>query len=97
MNGKAVDTMTVIKSICSGIGALSAVLLCVGVLWSEMGDMDNEKLDKEVFMAYRDSHEEQTGEYRRENNDAHDRIEDVVYTIQSDVAEIKAILKERDK
>jgi hypothetical protein len=50
---KGLDTMTVIKSICSGVGALSAVLLCASVLWSEMGDLDDEKLDKEVFVGYK--------------------------------------------
>ena len=53
MAGKGIDTMTIIKSICSGVGALSAVLLCASVLWSEMGDLDNEKLDKEVFVEYK--------------------------------------------
>jgi hypothetical protein len=53
MSGKGLDTMTVIKSICSGVGALSAVLLCASVLWSEMSDLDDEKLDKEVFIDYK--------------------------------------------
>jgi hypothetical protein len=53
MAGKGIDAMTIIKSICSGVGALSAVLLCASVLWSEMGDLDDDKLDKEVFIDYK--------------------------------------------
>jgi hypothetical protein len=65
MAGKGIDTMTIIKSICSGVGALSAVLLCASVLWSEMGDLDDGKLDKEVFVEYK----KDTRQYLVENNE----------------------------
>ena len=94
---KGLDTMTVIKSICSGVGALSAVLLCASVLWSEMGDLDAEKLDEKVFTQYREEHSEQTETYRIENNESHVKIADVVGEIQGDVREIKTILERMEK
>jgi hypothetical protein len=87
---KGIDTMTVIKSICSGVGALSAVLLCASVLWSEMGDLDDEKLDNKQFDQYVKAENESDKLYREANAKVQDRIFEALETVQTDV---KLILK----
>ena len=85
MSGKGIDTMTIIKSICSGVGALSAVLLCASVLWSEMSDLDDEKLDKGQFEQYVEAEKESDRVYREANAIAQERIFKAIDVIQTDV------------
>jgi hypothetical protein len=85
MAGKGIDTMTIIKSICSGVGALSAVLICASVLWSEMGDLDNEKLDNKQFDQYVEAEKESDRVYREANAKVQERIFKAIDVIQTDV------------
>jgi hypothetical protein len=91
MVGKGLDTMTVIKSICSGVGALSAVLLCASVLWSEVNDLDDEKLDNRQFDQYVAAKNESDHVYREANAKVQERIFEAIDTIQTDV---KTLLKQ---
>jgi hypothetical protein len=88
--GKGIDTMTVIRSLCSGAGALSAVLICASVLWSEMGDLDDEKLDNRQFEQYVAAKNESDHVYREANSKVQDRIFEAIEIIQTDV---KTLLK----
>jgi hypothetical protein len=90
MVGKGIDTMTVIKSICSGVGALSAVLLCASVLWSEVSDLDDKKLDNRQFDQYVSAKNESDKVYREANAKVQDRIFEAIEIIQTDV---KTLLK----
>jgi uncharacterized FlaG/YvyC family protein len=99
--GRTIDTMTIIKSICSGVGALSAVLICASVLWSEMGDLDTEKLDKEVFVEYRVSDWREREEDRRENRNEHDKLFGYVVEINKGMQKlntnVEILINERDR
>jgi hypothetical protein len=86
--------MTVIKSICSGVGALSAVLLCASVLWSEMSDLDDEKLDNRQFDQYVAAKNVSDKMYREANTKVQDRIFEAIDIIQTDV---KTLLKKSGK
>jgi hypothetical protein len=78
-----------------GMGALGLGL--AGILYAGQLDMDEDKLDKEIFTHYRDEHTKQTETYRQENNESHVRIAEVVGEIQGDVREIKTILERMDR
>ena len=90
-SGTEGGAMTAIKSICSGIGALSAVLICASVLWSEMGDLHDEKLDKEMFVQYREDTDKKIDDLADSNR----LMTTVIGEIQMNVREIKTLLEER--
>jgi hypothetical protein len=90
--GRTIDTMTIIKSICSGVGALSAVLICASVIWSEVGDLDDKKLDTRQFDQYVSAEKESDRVeresdrvYREANAKVQERMFKTMEIIQTDV------------
>jgi hypothetical protein len=82
-----------------GMGALGLGL--AGILYAGQLDMDEDKLDKEIFTHYRDQHTKQTETYRQENNEAHKELFKYVVEINGTVKEMngnmRILMEERGK